>query len=210
MSTLTVQGYGLVWCAVAVVDDGIEESIAPGAVDPSAIRNIELLFGVHDGPSYAGTADGSMSCWVDGHGLAFEAALNPAIESHRAVARSVARGDVQHASVNFTSMRRGPDGVVVNGVIDHIAITAVPAYVDTAAWLKEVPLAERTHHQRAASRVWLMGKWDRERVRSGRGTARGSLLGGSPSPFEKRSVPASVISLMASAAWREVAAMRGL
>jgi hypothetical protein len=67
MNALTVQGYALVWGAIAIVDDGIEESVAKGAVDPGGIRNIELLFGVHDGPSYAGMADGSMSCWVEIH-----------------------------------------------------------------------------------------------------------------------------------------------
>jgi hypothetical protein len=41
--------------------------------------------------------------------------------------------------MNFTS--RGADGVVVNGVVDHIAITAVPVYIDSAVWVKETPFA---------------------------------------------------------------------
>jgi HK97 family phage prohead protease len=208
MTSWRLAGYALPW-ETETAFAGAVESVARGAIAPSA-RNIRLLFATHDGEAraYADTARGTLRIWNDEYGLAFEADIAATLPGASSVARAVGEGMTTGASVYFRQMtgsERDGRRRIVSAAIDHITITAEPAYQETAVWLDDVPIRDRPQEVRASSIEYA--RHGRQHRTCGKFSGPGQESEPVPSVFDRSPrVPASLNRLLAdpahAAAWQ--------
>lgn len=206
---IRVQGYALPWDQPAYVD-GLVETVAPRAVSCDTVRNLKLLAVTHeevDARIYAETKRGNLRFWQDDYGLAFSAQLDDNTFG-RGLAHSI-RSGLDGCSVLFSHMRRREDGRIIWATIDHVTLTASPAYRDTGVWLAGDPIRDRPAHLRDMSAAWLEGL--RAHLKNtGRSAARGPQPGrsarGANAWAAPARVPTSLMNLMSSPDWEEARA----
>ncbi len=158
---LVVAGYATLYDVPVTLEDGSTEIIRHNAFQSTLDRGAPFLraaWNHHRGTEWASVADGTLECWQDDFGLAFQA--NVAATPHGAsVARYVA-GGAAGASILFTPLRskKTATGTVVEfGFLRDVCITPTPAF-PTAVWLDHSKLSSLPTYAQDLRRRWSIGR----------------------------------------------------
>lgn len=151
---LILEGYPIVWDSETLIGDeeyGFYESIAKGAVDNAALRDVPLKYN-HQESAYilARTRNRSLILTPDDAGLHMTARLQSDVQAHRDIYSMVRSGLLDKMSFAFTVLEQDINfeqkiprrKVLKIGNLFDVSVVDMPAYDQTSVYARSFDLVE--------------------------------------------------------------------